>query len=215
MFPEGMTMSMEIWLAFTLAAIIILVIPGPTILLVMSQALTHGRRTVLPLTCGVVLGDFTAMVLSLVGLGAILAASAALFILLKGIGALYLFYLGIKMWRSKPGTPHLEVPKREVSGRTQFRRAYIVTALNPKGIVFFVAFMPQFVSHTAPVLPQLVIMGSTFLVLAGINATLYGLLAGQLQEAMQSPRVRKAFDIVGGSALIGAGALTGAMHVSS
>jgi len=208
-------MSFELWLAYTCAAVIVLVIPGPTILLVMSQALTHGRRTVFPLTCGVVLGDLTDMVLSLVGLGAILAASASLFLLLKWVGALYLFYLGIKMLRTKPGARYVAEGKKEVSAFAMFRRAYVVTALNPKGIVFFVAFLPQFVSHTSPVFPQLVTMGATFLVLAGINATVYGLLAGQLREIMQSPRARRAFDVAGGSALIGAGALTGALHTSS
>lgn len=208
-------MSLELWLAYTLAAVVVLVIPGPTILLVMSQALTHGRRTVLPLTCGVVLGDLTDMVLSLLGLGAILAASASLFIALKWLGAAYLIYLGVKMLRTKPGARHMEVGKPNVSSREMFRRAYVVTALNPKGIVFFVAFMPQFVSHSAPVVPQLVIMGGTFLILAGINAMLYGLLAGQMREKMQSPRLRRAFDLAGGSALIGAGTLTGALQSSS
>ena len=92
-------MSIEIWIAFTLAAMVVLIVPGPTIILVISQAIAHGRRAVVPLTAGVTLGDFTAMTVSLLGLGAILASSAALFSMLKWIGAAYLIYLGIKLWR--------------------------------------------------------------------------------------------------------------------
>ncbi len=96
-------MSLEMWIAFVIAAMIVLVIPGPTILLVISQSISHGRRAVVPLVTGVTLGDFTAMTLSLLGLGAILAASATLFSVLKFIGAVYLICLGIKLWRSNPG----------------------------------------------------------------------------------------------------------------
>lgn len=92
-------MPFETWLAFTAAAAVLLVIPGPTILLVVSYALGQGWRTALPMAVGVALGDFTAMTLSLLGLGALLAASATVFTILKWIGAAYLVWLGIKLWR--------------------------------------------------------------------------------------------------------------------
>jgi threonine/homoserine/homoserine lactone efflux protein len=82
--------NIQVWAAFVLAAAIVLVIPGPTILLVISQAISHGRKAVMPLVAGVTLGDFTAMTLSLLGLGAILSASAAFFSVLKGATFLFL-----------------------------------------------------------------------------------------------------------------------------
>ena len=91
-------MSLETYGAFVIAAMIVLVIPGPTIILVISQSAGHGRRALLPLAAGVTLGDFTAMTLSILGLGAVLAASAALFSILKWIGAVYLIFLGIKLY---------------------------------------------------------------------------------------------------------------------
>lgn len=91
-------MNMESWILFVLATTLILVIPGPTIILVISQAVDHGRKSVVPLVAGVLLGDFTAMTLSLLGLGVILAASAVLFTLFKWIGPVYLVYLVIRMW---------------------------------------------------------------------------------------------------------------------
>ena len=90
-------MPIETWLAFVAASAVLLVIPGPTILLVVSYALGQGRRVALPVAAGVALGDFTAMTLSMLGLGALLATSATLFTVLKWIGAGYLIWLGIKL----------------------------------------------------------------------------------------------------------------------
>src|SRR3981189_225655 len=93
-------MTFESWAAFTAASAVLLVIPGPTVLLVVSYALGQGWRTALPMAIGVALGDFTAMTLSMLGLGALLATSATLFTILKWVGAAYLVYLGVKLWRA-------------------------------------------------------------------------------------------------------------------
>lgn len=210
----GFRMSIEIWIAFTIAAFIILVIPGPTILLVVSQAITHGRKAVFPLVSGVILGDFTAMTLSLIGLGAVISASAELFMLLKWAGAAYLFYLGVKIWRSQPENEQVPLTTLTKTHRDLFRDSFIVTALNPKSIAFFVAFMPQFVSPQQDSVPQLFILGATFLFFAAINATLYGLFAGYMRDLMQNRSVRKWFNRCGGGALIGAAFLTATMQRS-
>lgn len=205
-------MTLHIWLTFVLAATLILVIPGPTIILVVSQAVAHGRRSVVPIVAGVFLGDFTAMTLSLVGLGALMSASATLFTLFKWIGALYLISLGIKLWRLKPEKSSEPQDLKEKSARSLFKSSYIVTALNPKSIAFFVAFLPQFIAPLQPVLAQSILLGSTFLFLATVNATLYALFAGQLRESMKKRRVRRWFNRCGASALIGAGVFTAGMQ---
>jgi threonine/homoserine/homoserine lactone efflux protein len=115
--------SIEIWVTFVLAAMVLLIIPGPTIILVISQAIAHGRRAVLPLVVGVTLGDFTAMTLSLLGLGAILASSAALFSVLKWIGVVYLIYLGIKLWRSNPEKHEIRLSATRTSRKSLFESA--------------------------------------------------------------------------------------------
>lgn len=205
-------MNLEIWIAFVIAAEIILVIPGPTIILVVSQAIAHGRRSVIPLVAGVLAGDFTAMTLSLLGLGAVLSASAALFVVLKWIGALYLIYLGLKLWRTAPDRGTAPVAARAASAGSLCKDAYIVTALNPKSIAFFVAFLPQFINHQTSTLPQFLILGTTFLTMATLNAALYAIFAGHLRDTLGKARIRKLFDRCGGSALIGAGLLTAAME---
>ena len=208
-------MSLEMWIAFVIAAMIVLVIPGPTILLVISQSISHGRRAVVPLVTGVTLGDFTAMTLSLLGLGAILAASAALFSVLKFIGAGYLIYLGLKLWRSNPEKHEISGPATKASNRSLFKGTFAVTALNPKSIAFFVVFLPQFINPQVLAAPQLIVLGATFLLLASINATLYAVFAGHLRDTMDSSRVRRWFNRCGGSALVGAGIFTAAIQRSS
>ena len=203
---------MDSWIAFAIASTIILVIPGPTIILVMSQSIKYGPRAVVPLVAGVLLGDLTAMTFSLLGLGVVLSTSYLLFSLFKWIGALYLIYLGVKMWVTVP--LHYEQPDPLLSSHSGrlFRGAFIVTALNPKSIAFFIAFFPQFIHPHHPVFPQLFLLGATFLTLAGINAALYGIFGGGMKHFFTKRSVRKWINRAGGSALIGAGVITAAMR---
>ena len=200
-------MSLESWLAFLAASAVLLAIPGPTILLVISYALGHGRKAATSTVAGVALGDFTAMTASMLGLGAVLAASAALFTGLKWLGAVYLIYLGIKLWRAPVAMQNsAAAPAEERPGRI-FLHTYVVTALNPKSIIFFVAFLPQFLDPARPLLQQMVIFEVTFLLLATLNATLYGLLASMARQSIRRPGVQRTVNRVGGSLMIGAGAL--------
>ena len=205
-------MSLETWIAFAIAAAIILVMPGPTILLVVSQSLVHGPKAAVPLVLGVGLGDFVAVSASLLGLGVVLAASALLFSVIKWIGAAYLLYLGFSLWRTPVVAEGMKVKVEEVSARRHFYNAFIVTALNPKGIVFFLAFVPQFLNYEAAVVPQMVIFGATFLVLAIVNAALYAIFAGRIRHWFRKPAARKWLNRTGGTALIGAGVMTAAMQ---
>ncbi|MES5097059.1 LysE family translocator [Agrobacterium sp. BA1120] len=202
-------MPIENWLAFVAASAVMLAIPGPTILLVISYALGHGRKASSATVAGVALGDFTAMTASMLGLGALLATSAALFTVLKWVGAAYLIYLGIKLWRTPVGG---EGAQEEASGKERplriFLHTYIVTALNPKSIIFFVAFLPQFLTPSLPFWPQVMIFEVTFLVLATCNAALYGLLASAARNTIRKPNVQLIVNRTGGSLLIGAGLLT-------
>ncbi|MCY1668537.1 LysE family translocator [Rhizobium sp. SL86] len=202
-------MPIENWLAFVAASAVMLAIPGPTILLVISYALSHGRKVAAATVAGVALGDFTAMTASMLGLGALLATSAAAFTVLKWIGAAYLIYLGIKLWRAPVGEANdVDAPAEtnEPASRI-FLHTYVVTALNPKSIVFFVAFLPQFFDLTHPLPLQMVILEATFLVLATLNAALYGLLASMARETVRKPKVRRIVNRTGGSLMIGAGLL--------
>ncbi len=211
-------MSIEIWVAFVAASTVMLIIPGPTILLVLSFGLSAGRRAALWIAAGVVLGDFAAMTLSLAGMGLLLSASAALFGLVKWIGAGYLIYLGVRMWIGSMARQRDRRPGRRPAGPTPLRsmvaQAFYVTLLNPKGIVFYLAYFPQFISTGQPVLPQVLLLGATFLALSFTNAAGYALLAGYAGSAMSNPAWGRAINRVGGSILIGAGAFTATIRQS-
>ena len=208
-------MNIESFIPFVLATTLILVIPGPTIILVISQAVAHGRKSVVPLVLGVLLGDFTAMTFSLLGLGAILSASADMFSIFKWIGALYLLYLGVQLWKSTPKSLPPQGTAKKTTSSSLFRRSFIVTALNPKSIAFFVAFLPQFIDSNKSAIPQLTKLGGTFLFLAVLNASLYAIFAGQLSEYIKKERVRKWFNRCGGCALICAGIITAGLEQST
>jgi len=197
--------SIELWLAFVAASAVLLVIPGPTILTVISYSVAHGGRAKVPLVAAVALGDSTALVVSLVGLGALLATSALWFTIVKLVGGLYLLYLGIKLLRAGISPAALVETSVPGSRWRLFANTYLVTALNPKGIVFFVAFLPQFINPNAGVTRQLWILAVTFVIMATINATLYAAFAGSARRLLASPSAQKRFHLAGGSLLSVAG----------
>jgi threonine/homoserine/homoserine lactone efflux protein len=204
-------MDLQIWLAFVAASIALLLIPGPTVLLVLSYAISQGRRVALATVGGVALGDFIAMSASLVGLGALVLASATLFIVLKWVGAVYLVYLGVKLFRSASTASLGDLEKvTETSASSVFGHAAAVTALNPKSIAFFIAFVPQFIVVESPLLPQFAILIATFVGLAALNTLAYALLADKLRSKIAQPSVLAWFSRLGGSALIAMGVATAA-----
>ena len=198
-------MSIELWLAFVGASVILLILPGPTILTVISYSVARGRRANLPLVAAVALGDSTALVLSLLGLGALLATSALWFTLVKWAGGLYLIALGIRLLRAGASAALPVAPAATGSRWRLFANTYLVTALNPKGIVFFVAFLPQFINPQGDVAAQLWLLAVTFVVLATVNATLYALFAASARRLLSSSTAQRRFNLMGGTLLSLAG----------
>jgi threonine/homoserine/homoserine lactone efflux protein len=203
-------MSLENYLAFVAASAVILVIPGPTILLVVSYALGQGLRAALPTAVGVALGDFTAMTVSFLGLGALLATSATLFAALRWAGAAYLIWLGFKLWRAG-GAMQVEAKEGETAPLKMVLHAWLVTALNPKSITFFIAFVPPFLDPKADWWTQMLLFETTFLVLAFANALSYAILASRARQALKNGRAVALVNRAGGLALMGAGVATLAM----
>jgi threonine/homoserine/homoserine lactone efflux protein len=199
-----MSMSIDHWLAFVAASAVLLAIPGPTVLLVISYALGHGRKPAAAIVAGVALGDLTAMTASMLGLGAVLATSAMVFTGLRWLGGAYLIYLGIKLWRAPVGADGFEAAPAAGPLR-MFAHAYAVTALNPKGIIFFVAFVPQFLDGSREFLPQVMILVSTFVTMATLNSLGFALLASAARQRLRQPRVQRVVNRTGGSLLVGAG----------
>ncbi|OBX37386.1 homoserine/homoserine lactone efflux protein [Halomonas elongata] len=203
-------MTLELWLSFVAASLLIVASPGPAVALLVTTGVTQGRRAALSLLPGYLLGDLAAMTLSFAGVGALLMASAELFGVLKWLGAAYLVYLGIRMWREAGQLGGLEDTAPVKLGMNTLK-AFLVTMLNPKSLLFFLAFMPQFITPAQPALPQLVILGTTFLgvgLLSDLGYTLLSSSSGHLLTA----RFRRILHRGGGASLVGAGVAMAAMR---
>ena len=189
-------MPLESWLAYTFVTSTFLLIPGPTILLVISYSLISGRKAVFALLLGVGMGDVVAMILSFIGVGLLLQTVAIAFQFLKWIGAAYLIWLGIRMWSSTKESLELSEKTDNKVWHAIMANAFVITALNPKSIVFFLAFIPQSL-----------ILGSTFLVLAILSVLFYSLLASFTGQQMRLSLIHRWTNRIGGCLLISAGGM--------
>lgn len=207
-------MPLDLWLTFVVASTALLVIPGPTLMMVLSYALTQGRRVAIASALGVAAGDLIAMTLSVIGLGALFLTSALAFSILKWVGAFYLVYLGIRMLltASTPSATTLMNKPDGQSATRVFRDLATVTALNPKSNTFFVAFVPQFINPGANFAPQAAILIATFVIIAGINALIFALAANAMRTRITRPVVQMWLTRTGGATLVGMGLLTATLR---
>lgn len=202
-------MSLETWLLFSSAALIVILIPGPLSLLMVSNSLNYGLRRSTPAFLGGVSASICLLSASALGLGALLLASEQLFSLLKIVGALYLFYLAWQSWQesrkaAKPVTAE-EQPVNP-SFRGMFWKAFGLGASNPKDILFFAAFLPQFISAEQPMLSQLLVMIATWAVLDLACKLFYGLSAQGAARYLRSGKGHVWFNRVSAALFGGAGA---------
>lgn len=201
-------MTFETWLAFLVASAIVIVVPGPTVTLAVTYALSRGWRAAAPVAFGTICGDATALAASLLGVGALLAASQTLFSALKWIGAGYLILLGAWMIlaaRSRGGAAAAGAATR----LRMFVHGWIVTALNPRSITFFVAFLPQFITPSTPILPQMLLLAATFLALATISIFGWTWIAARARSLARDPRALVWLNRASGATLAGMGVWMG------
>ena len=207
-------------LGFVITSGFLLVIPGPTILTVIAYGLRGGRKVVWACAAGVVLGDLTAVTLCLTGLGAVLAVSPGAYDVIKWAGVGYLLYIAVQTWResnrlASHGRLNNAATNPEGAASVPlsrvFQQTFIVTALNPKGIVFFLAFIPQFVDRTMPYWPQVIVYGLVFVILGGLNALAYAYFSGGLSSLFTQARALKWLKRVS-AGFLGSAALITALH---
>lgn len=181
-------MTIEIWLAFAASSILMLLVPGPTTLTVVGYALGQSKSCVIPLASAVALGHATTLTLSIVGLGAILKTSPMLFVVLKIAGGIYLVYfISHRAWRIfRQQNSSVSITPGNSCARSMLR-TWLVTVANPQTIIFFVAFLPQFIDTNQPPLGQLWILCITFVALSAINSAIFALCA-QTTSGFLKPR---------------------------
>jgi threonine/homoserine/homoserine lactone efflux protein len=155
-------MTLHTWLIYLLAATGLSLSPGPNGLLALTHGALHGRRKALYTVFGGALGFITIIALSMFGIGALLKASLGWLTVMKWLGAAYLIWLGIQVWRSPPIGIDLCDPAQPRAGWSLFRQGALSALTNPKGLLFFAAFLPQFIDPGRSLLLQFVIMAGTF-----------------------------------------------------
>lgn len=201
-------MELATWLAFFAASWAISISPGAGAVAAMSAGLSHGFRRGYLTTLGLVLGIWTQMLVVSVGLGALVTASSTAFLVVKWAGVAYLVWLGIQQWRA-PARPLANGDEAATSRRPRdlITRGWIINALNPKGTVFLLAVVPQFLDLTQPLAPQYLVIGLTLgftdlVVMAGYTA-----LAARLLRTLKSTAHIRALNRVFGTLFVVAGGL--------
>ncbi len=203
-------MNLDTWLLFSGAVLVVILIPGPLSLLMISNSLNFGLRRSYPAFLGGVFASICLLSASALGLGALLLASEQLFSALKIVGALYLFYLAWQSWQqSRLPSAGAEVPQSPAVPRfgALFGRAFVLGASNPKDILFFAAFLPQFLSAEQAFLPQLLIMIATWTVLDLLCKLAYGLGAHGAARYLRSGSGQSWFNRTSAALFGGAGAM--------
>jgi threonine/homoserine/homoserine lactone efflux protein len=197
-------LDLQNWLVYTAAAVGLSLTPGPNGLLALTHGALYGaRRTVFTILGGSV-GFAAVIALSMFGIGALLAANVGLLVLLKWLGGAYLVWLGIQVWRS-PALAQSRTEAKLTSGRSLFQAGLFSALSNPKGILFFVAFLPQFIDPAQSLFVQFVIMAATFVVIEFFYELIVASLADRIQPWLK--KAGKTFNRVFGGVFIGIGIL--------
>lgn len=194
--------------AFLAVAIVLVVTPGPDMVLVTRYAVTHGRRVAIAAAFGVITGITVHAGAAAVGLSAIIASSAAVFTVLKFAGAVYLVAVGIRALYDAHRGGEAADEGSEV-GRTSagqaFRQGFVCNALNPKVALFFLTFIPQFIDPAGAVLPQILLLATLFQALGVVWLVAYALAVARLAGMFRRRRVRRALQTVTGTVLVALG----------
>lgn len=195
------------WIAFVVAYGVISVLPGPSVFMVTGLALTRGLRAAFVCILGDLLAGVVLIALSLFGVGAILATSAALFQAVKWAGVFYMTYLGISQIIAARSVPDITVVDRPVDDLASLKAGFLTGVLNPKAILFYMAFLSQFMDPLGDVLLQFAIVVPTASVVVGLVLSGYALLAERARRAFQSQTARRRFGYAGGGVLLGGSVL--------
>jgi threonine/homoserine/homoserine lactone efflux protein len=202
-------MDWTLWAGFVVASLIVGLLPGPGVTSIVGYALTAGQRTALGSVFGATFGNAVAMTLSLAGVGVLLAQSPKAFAILKWIGAGYLVGLGLyTIARAKRGSLAADGSAKSVTPQTAFWGTFAITSVNPKTIIFFVAFTPQFISAAHGYWQQAGVLLATFCLVVTISDGFYAVAASWVAGFLNGPEVQLWSQRIGGSVLVMAGLLT-------
>lgn len=186
--------SVETLVTFALAGVVLVVVPGPSVLFIVGRALAHGRRAALTSVAGNTTGASLVVVVVALGLGTVAAQSIAVFTVLKLVGAAYLVYLGVHTFRTRGDLAAALGRPGGVADRRVFLQGVVVGVTNPKVLIFFAAVLPQFVDTAAgSATTQMLVLGLLFAMIAAVLDSMWGLAAGRARTwfATSPARLRR------------------------
>lgn len=197
-------MLFESWIAFTIAYAVLSAIPGPSVFMTIGQTLSRGRRAAFACILGDLAGGWVLIAASWLGLGAVLATSGLAFAALKWAGVGYLAWLGIRQVRAATrANPDMGPADANAQTGGSMGAGFLTGVLNPKAVLFYMAFLSQFIDQAAPHLPQLLILTVTASTVAGLILGVYAMLAAKAADRLRTPRARRRIGFAGGGCLIG------------
>jgi homoserine/homoserine lactone efflux protein len=194
-------MPLDLYLAFVLASAVLILAPGPNVTLLVANSIAYGPRRAFAALAGTSSAIALQLVITVLGMSSLMRVLVTWFEWLRWAGVAYLVWLGIQQWLA-PALALQELDARAKSARALFWQGFLVSATNPKTLLFYVAFLPQFIDPAGPPLAQLVLLSSTFLVLATVLDGSYTLLAGRLRELFRDHRRARLRNRLSGSLLI-------------
>ncbi|USG61963.1 LysE family transporter [Sneathiella marina] len=200
-------MSIEIWIVYLLATAALSLTPGPNSLLILSHGATYGVRKSLFTSLGGAIGFALIIGICMAGLGALLATSTLAFNIVKWVGAGYLIYLGIVTWRAPPLSAQPEFRTGSANRYKLFIQGFMAAASNPKGIIFFAAFLPQFVDPNGSQILQFFVLAGTFVCFEFILEIILAVSASKLAPWLAKSKVGRWFNRITGASFIAVGSL--------
>ena len=201
-------MTFATWITFVIAGALIAVSPGSGAIMSMSHGLAYGLRKASATVLGLQIGLLLVFVIAGAGVGSLLMASELAFGVVKTVGALYLMYCGVSQWRAAPGAaaPGAPAPTGHPGFGRRVLTGFLTNATNPKGIIFMVAVLPQFISQRDALLPQLLILGATMVTIDTVVMHGYAWLAASMQRYFRDARAVKKQNRFFGGVLVLVGA---------
>jgi homoserine/homoserine lactone efflux protein len=195
-------LDLDLYLAFVVATTVMILLPGPSVMLTVAHSLAFGALRALATVSGAVLAIGVQLLVTLIGMTWLMLILADGFELLRWAGVAYLVWLGVQQWRAPAREASGEV--RAVSAKALFTQGFLVTIANPKSLIFLAAFFPQFVDPVAPWLPQMLLLGVTFLAIGFVFTAAWGFAADRTRGWFRGHRLRLR-NRIAGSLMIGAG----------
>ncbi len=195
-------MTIELYLAFIAASALLILMPGPNVALIVANSFAHGQRYALMTVAGTSSAMVIQLGLVIAGMTTMMEEMAHLFTIFKWVGVAYLVYIGIQTWRKPPADLSVGADRETKSYAQVFAQGFLISLTNPKTLIFYAAFFPQFMSAQSPALPQFLLLGATFLSMAIVSDSLYALMAGRIRPWLQQGKINAVQNRVTGGLLL-------------